>query len=81
MEAGEVDPGRRDEGEQRTYELGGGEEEVGGAVLSRALHPVGEATVFALFEPLEGEGPASAVLAKPVEALPVIGVEMGVGVQ
>jgi hypothetical protein len=78
VEAGEVRVGRRHEGHEATHEGCGGEDE-GAADL--ALRCVLVAPVIEATEPGLGDRPASPIADEALEALPVVAVHRGVGVQ
>lgn len=76
MEAGEVRVRRRYEGHEAAHQLGGGEGE-GEALLGRVLVPA----VLEATEPGLGNRPASPIADEALEALPVVAMHGGVGME
>ncbi len=81
VEPREVCPRRRHQRRQATEQLQPGEEEVRGAIRQRALHPPGDAAVLGSRQALQRQSAARPVAAEPLQSLPVVGVQVRVGVQ
>lgn len=62
-------------------QLEGGEDEVRRAIGECSLHPVLEAAIFPACETGQAQGASGAVAADELEALPVVLVDVGVGVK
>lgn len=81
MEPGQVAPGRRDDGRELGEQLRPREHEDITPVLRPALHPVREAAVWQLGEPLERERATRAVEGEAKEAFAILGVYPNLGAE
>ena len=81
MEVDKVGARRGNEGGEQAQQLQRRQHQVGGAVGRWALEAVGEAPILTPGETLQGQGPASAVLAKPLEAGAVVRMDVGIGME
>jgi hypothetical protein len=81
MVARQICPGRGHQAGHTAEQFQLGEEKVRGAVRQGALHAVGDAAVLGLLEALQRQRPPRPVPTQPLQALPVIGVQMGVGME